>query len=92
MLGQDGNAIGDLISVTPFPTAVVPYADTLAFVISANLDDNYVPAGDGVVTAIDPRTMTVVSEIETGGTNAQFGAIGPDGMLYLMNTGDYVTA
>ncbi len=92
MLGQAGNAIGDLVSVTPFPTAIVPYADSLAFVISANLDDNYAPAGDGVVTAIDPRTMTVTAEIETGGTNAQFGAIGPDGMLYVMNTGDYVTA
>jgi len=92
MLGQAGNAIGDLVAVTPFLTAIVPYADSLAFVISANLDDNYAPAGDGVVTAIDPRTMTVAAEIETGGTNSQFGAIGPDGMLYVMNTGDYVTA
>ncbi len=92
MLEQAGNAIGDLVSVAPFPTAIVPYADSLAFVISANLDDNYAPAGEGVVTAIDPRTMTVTAEIETGGTNAQFGALGPDGMLYVMNTGDYVTA
>ena len=92
MLEQAGNAIGDLVSVTQFPTSIVPWADSLAFVISANLDDNYAPAGDGVVTAIDPRTMTVEAEIETGGTNAQFGAIGPDGMLYVTNTGDYVTA
>ncbi|MDE2752055.1 MAG: hypothetical protein OXI83_05710 [Gemmatimonadota bacterium] len=89
-LGQAGDAIGDLVSVTPFPTGIVPYADSLAFVISANLDDNFAPAGDGVVTAIDPRTMIVTAEIETGGTNAQFGAIGPDGMLYVTNTGDYV--
>ena len=92
MLEQDGNAIDDLVSVAQFPTAIVPWADSLAFVISANLDDNYAAAGDGVVTAIDPRTMTVTAEIETGGTNPQFGAIGPDGMLYVMNTGDYVTA
>lgn len=91
MLGQAGGAIADLVSVTPFPTAIVPFADSLAFVISANLDDNYAPVGDGVVTALDPRTMTVTAEIETGGTNPQFGAIGPDGMLYVMNTGDYVT-
>ncbi|MXX73151.1 MAG: hypothetical protein F4205_11135 [Gemmatimonadetes bacterium] len=92
MLEQVGNAIGDLVSVAQFPTAIVPWVDSLAFVISANLDDNYAAAGDGVVTAIDPRTMTATAEIETGGTNPQFGAIGPDGMLYVMNTGDYVTA
>ena len=91
MLEQAGNAIGNPVSVAPFPTAIVPWADSLAFVISANLDDSYAPAGDGIVTAIDPRTMTVTAEIETGGTNSQFGAIGPDGMLYVMNTGDYVT-
>ena len=89
-LEQAGKAIGELVSVTPFPTGIVPYADSLAFVISANLDDNFAPAGDGIVTAIDPRTMIVTAEIETGGTNAQFGAIGPDGMLYVTNTGDYV--
>ncbi len=91
MLGQAGNSIGDLVPVTEFPTGIVPFSDSLAFVISANLDDNYAPKGDGVVTALDPRTMTVTAEIETGGTNPQFGAVGPDGMLYVMNTGDYVT-
>lgn len=89
-VGQAGGAIGERVSVTQFPTGIVPFSNSLAFVISANLDDNYAPAGDGVVTAIDPSTMTIVATIETGGTNPQFGAIGPDGMLYVMNTGDYV--
>ncbi len=89
-IGQAGGAIGDLVSVTQFPTGIVPFSGSLAFVISANLDDNFAPAGDGVVTALDPLTMSVVATIETGGTNAQFGAIGPDGMLYVMNTGNYV--
>ena len=90
MLGQAGGSIGDLVPVAEFPTGIVPFSDSLAFVISANLDDNFAPNGDGVVTALDPRTMTVTAEIETGGTNPQFGDIGPDGMLYVMNTGDYV--
>lgn len=89
-LEQAGDRIGDLVSVASFPTGIVPYTDSLAFVISANLDENFAPAGDGIVTAIDPRTMIVTAEIETGGANAQFGAIGPDGMLYVTNTGDYV--
>lgn len=90
MIGEAGGTIGDLVPVTQFPTGIVPFSSSLAFVISANLDENYTPAGDGVVTAIDPLTMTVVATIETGGTNPQFGDIGPDGMLYVMNTGDYV--
>ena len=89
-LGQAGGMVGELVAVTQFPTAIVPFSDSLAFVISANLDENYAAAGDGVVTALDPRTMTVAGTVETGGTNAQLGAIGPDGMLYVVNTGDYV--
>lgn len=89
-LGQGGGSITDLVSVTQFPTSIVPVSDSLAFVISANLDDTYAPAGDGVVTALNPRTMTVTAEIGTGGTNPQLGALGPDGLLYVMNTGDYV--
>ena len=89
-IGAGGGAIGDLVPVTQFPSGIVPFADSLAFVISANLDENFAPAGDGVVTAIDPDAMTVVATIETGGTNPQFGDTGPDGMLYVMNTGDYV--
>ena len=89
-LGQGGGTIADLVSVTQFPTSIVPFSDSLAFVISANLDDSYAPAGNGVVTVLDPYTMTVTAEIETGGTNPQLGAVGPDGMLYVMNTGDYV--
>ena len=89
-IGQAGGAVGDLVSVTQNPTGIVPFSNSLAFVISSNLDDNFAPAGDGVVTALDPSTMTIVATIETGGANPQFGAIGPDGMLYVMNTGNYV--
>ena len=89
-VGASSGEIGDLVPVTAFPAGIVPHSDSLAFVISSNLDDGYAPQGDGVATAIDPRTMTVVAEIGTGGTNPQFGALGPDGLLYIMNTGDYV--
>ena len=91
VLGQAESAITDLVAVTEFPTGVVAFGESAAFVISANLDDNFASAGDGVVTAIDPHAMTVTGTVETGGTNPQFGAIGPDGMLYVMNTGDYAS-
>ncbi len=34
--------------------------------------------------------MTPVDTIETGGTNSSAAAVGPDGLLYVVNTGDFV--
>jgi hypothetical protein len=89
-IGQADNAISATMSVTQFPNDVIVVSDSLALVVSANLDDAYAPSGEGVVTAIDPRTMTLVDTVRTGGTNPQFGSLGPDGLLYVVNTGDYV--
>ena len=89
-IGQPGKAISDKLSVTQFPNDVVVVSDSLALVVSANLDDAYAPSGEGMVTAIDPRTMTIVDTVRTGGTNSQFGSLGPDGLFYVVNTGDYV--
>src|SRR5262249_24395661 len=56
---------------------------------SANLDKNFAPLGNGVVTAIDPKTMQVLGTATTGGTNSNDAAVGPDGLLYVLNTGDF---
>jgi len=90
-LDQASQSVTETVDLAPFPTAVVPVSDSLALVISSNLDDSYMPDGDGVVTALDPRTMTVLGTVRTGGTNPQYGALGPDGRLYVVNTGDYVS-
>lgn len=89
-IGQSGTAIVDTVPVAPAPTAVV-MGSGRALVISGNLDENFTPIGDGIVTAIDPATMTVIDTVSTGGTNPSGGAIGPDGKLYVVNTGDYVS-
>lgn len=89
-IGQANHQITDLVSVAPFPNDVIGVSQDLALVVSANLNDAYAPIGDGVVTAIDPSTMTVQGTVTTGGQNPQFGALGPDGLLYVVNTGDYV--
>jgi DNA-binding beta-propeller fold protein YncE len=60
-------------------------------VTSANLDANFAPLGNGVVTALDPKTLQVLGTAQTGGTNATDAAVGPDGMLYVVNTGDYTS-
>lgn len=91
-IGQADNAISTTVAVTPFPNDVVTVSDSLVLIVSANLDDSFAPIGEAVVTAIDPRTMVVLDTVHTGGTNAQFGALGPDGLFYVPNTGDFVSA
>jgi YVTN family beta-propeller protein len=88
---QSSDTITHVVAVAPQPTAVV-VTSTRALIISSNLDANFNPLGNGVVTAINPSTMQVVGSVSTGGTNTNDGAIGPDGLLYVVNTGDYVSS
>ncbi len=88
-VGQPDDAIANTVDVAPQPTDLV-FAAGRVLVISANLDENYAPLGNGIVTAIDPATMDVLGTAEMGGTNSGHGAVGPDGLLYVVNTGDYV--
>ena len=89
-VGQGGGAITRVVAVTPNPTEVITFSETRVLVVSSNLDEFWVPAGEGVVTAIDPTTMSVTGTVSTGGTNPQFGDLGPDGLLYVTNTGNFV--
>ena len=86
---QADDAVTDTVSVGPAPTAVVVTGGR-AFVISGNLDETFTPLGNGIVTVIDPATMTPVDTIESGGTNSSAAAVGPDGLIYVVNTGDFV--
>jgi DNA-binding beta-propeller fold protein YncE len=88
-VGQTGDAITASVKVAPQPTSVT-MAGGRVLVTSANLDDSFLPIGNGIVTAIDPRTMQVLGTATTGGTNSTDAAVGPDGLLYVINTGDYV--
>lgn len=87
-VGQANAAITELTSVAPAPTALA-VAGGRVLVVSGNLA-NFVPIGPSVVTAIDAATMSNVGTVQTGGLNATDAAVGPDGLLYVLNTGDYV--
>lgn len=87
-LKQTASEITSVTPVAPAPTALA-FASGRVLAISGNLE-NYMPKGDGIVTAINPATMAVVGTVETGGTNPNDAAVGPDGLLYVVNTGDYV--
>jgi YVTN family beta-propeller protein len=86
---QLSDTIADTVRVAPAPTDIQVAAARI-LVISANLDANFNPLGNGVVTAIDPKTLAVLGTVSTTGANSTAGAIGPDGNLYVVNTGDYV--
>ena len=90
--GQAADAIGSLSAkIAPQPTAVV-VSGTRALIVSSNLDANFAPIGNGIVTAVDTKTLQVLGTATMGGTNSTDAALGPDGMLYVVNTGDFVTS
>jgi hypothetical protein len=86
--GQAGTSITNTVTVAPQPTAIAVTGGRV-FVVSSNLDQNYQPIGNGIVTAIDPATMTVVGTATMGGTNSTDICVGPDGLLYVVNSGDF---
>lgn len=88
-LDQESDAIEDRVSVAPAPTDIEVTGDR-AFVVSGNLDENYAPLGPGIVTLLDPVSLEVEGTVETGGTNPSDAAVGPDGLLYVVNTGNFV--
>jgi len=88
--GQTGTAITSTVTVAPKPTAIAVSGGRV-FVVSSNLDQNFQPIGNGIVTAIDPTTMTVAGTATMGGTNSTDISIGPDGLLYVLNTGDFAS-
>ncbi len=89
-LDQASNQIGNLVDVTTGPVNIL-LSDDRALVISDNIDDTFTPIGPGVVTALDPTSMQIQGTLETGGNNPQDAELGPDGLLYVVNTGDYVS-
>lgn len=85
---QNSTDITTSIDVAKAPTALA-YAGGRVLVVSGNLV-NFAPVGNGIVTAINPISMAILGTVEMGGTNSSDAAVGPDGLLYVLNTGDYV--
>ncbi|HEY7877219.1 MAG TPA: hypothetical protein VIC55_03295, partial [Gemmatimonadaceae bacterium] len=87
--GQPSDTISDTVHVAPSPTDI-EVSGSRVLVISANLGSDFLPIGNGIVTAVDAHTLAKLDTVSTGGTNSTAGAIGPDGNLYVVNTGDFV--
>lgn len=87
-INQTSTEITSTVDVGPAPTAMVA-AKGRVFAIVGNLV-SFVPIGPGIVTAINPTTNTVIGSVQTGGTNPTTAVVGPDSLIYVLNTGDYV--
>ncbi len=84
---QTATEITAQTSVALAPTAI-EFVGGKIFVVSGNFVD-FPPTASGIVTVINPVTMAVISTVQTGGPNSSDAAVGPDGLLYVLNTGDY---
>ena len=84
---QAATEITTLVDVALAPTALA-FTSGKVFVVSGNFID-FPPTAQGVVTVINPATMAVLGTVQTGGPNSSDAAVGPDGLVYVLNTGDY---
>jgi len=84
---------GSNIAVGRYPQAIVVEGGR-AFVLNAELalDPTTgfpVPDGPSTVSVIDIESLTVTSTIRLSGENAGAGVVGPDGRLYIVNSGSF---
>ncbi len=82
--------LGSTIAVGRYPQAVVVEGGR-AFVVNAELV-GFAPVGLATVSVIDIESLTVTSTIQLSGENAGPGGVGPDGRLYIVNTGSFGSA
>lgn len=80
------------VPVGAFPQGLV-FTRGKVFVINGNLDETFSAAGPSWMTVVDPTTNARAGGIDsialTGEGNASFADVGSDGLLYVMNTGNY---
>jgi len=80
--------VGEEIPVGTFPQEVVSLADRL-YVLNAELGPDFLTAGPGTITVLRRSDLSVAGTIELSGRNPVGGAPGPDGRLYVVNSGDF---
>jgi hypothetical protein len=87
-LTQSSDAITDTVTVPASPSDIET-ANGNAYVVSATLDVNGLPTGFGMVTKLNGRTLAVLGSATMPDSNSSAAAFGPDGRLYVVNTGDF---
>jgi len=78
---------GSEIEVGRYPQAVVVDGGR-AYVLNAELE-NFAPDGPSTITVLDASSLAVLDTIELSGENAAQAAFGPDGLMYVINSGSW---
>jgi hypothetical protein len=79
---------GTAIAVGNYPQAIVSSGDT-AYVMNGELGPNFQPLGPGKVSVITGNPLRVVGTVNLTGNNTSAGAVGRDGLLYVINPGAF---
>ncbi len=79
---------GAEIPVGVFPQSLL-VVDGRAFVMTAELDASFEPARTGRVFVIDPASQVATDTIDLTGLNPSDAAVGPDGLVYVLNAGSF---
>jgi YVTN family beta-propeller protein len=78
--------VGPEILVGFFPEFIVADGQR-AYVINAELGDDFVPVRSGTVSVIDIASLQVIETIELSGENPGGAVLAPDGRLFVANRG-----
>lgn len=78
---------GEEVEVGRYPQGVV-VRDGRAYVLNAELE-SFQPDGPSTITVLDATSLAVLDTIELSGQNAAAGALGPDGRLYVIQSGSF---
>jgi len=75
------------VSVGTYPQNVLVHESRI-YVVNANLV-NFSPAGPGSISVLDAGTYATLATIVLSGMNSSGIALGPDGLLYVVNSGNF---
>ena len=76
------------IDVNVFPQAIAVSEERI-YVMTAQLDATFQPAREGRISVIEGSSDTVIDTIVLSGLNPSAAAFGPDGLLYVVNSGNF---
>lgn len=83
----DGTVVTS-IEVGVFPQGVIVH-EGRAFVFNGELGADFLPSGPGTITVLDAASLDVIETIGLSGENPSSGAVGPDGLIYVVNAGRF---
>lgn len=80
--------VEDEVQVGRFPHGILVHQGQ-AYVANAMLDEDFLPADEGTLTVLDADDLSEVGTVELSGLNPGPMAVGADGQIYVLNSGQF---